>query len=426
MTAFNDCLDALPRTRVGSLAREQPVYRVCGVAGFYVAVVVLMGGGLVAGRSPLVLAAVAGVCGLSFYGWTHGRRALTGRETIVALEHVWIALGCAAAVVWLLGEPVLASLDVVVPALATFLAAGRIGCLLVGCCHGRPSSVGIRYGDEAVRDGFPAHLAGIRLFPVQAVEALALTAVGAAGLAALPWAPEGSVLTWFLLAYAVIRFGLEGLRGDERPHVLGLSLNRWLCVLQAGAAVALAELQRGGTLDGPSWLGVLVLLVVLVILAVRRARAARRPLLAPDHLDEVRRLVAELAAKAAPGAEALPAARTSGYGVTVAVSRPPGRSGPLHVSFSLPSMERDLELLCEVAAGSLPQVHLESPAVSPPGILHVLLADVAARAPEAGDRRMRARALYGAVVRGLQSDSSGEPGDEGSRVEYFQARAAVR
>ena len=45
----------------------------------------------------------------------------------------------------LLDAPVLSYLDVTVLSLGLFLAWGRLGCLMAGCCHGRPQNWGVRY-----------------------------------------------------------------------------------------------------------------------------------------------------------------------------------------------------------------------------------------------------------------------------------------
>lgn len=87
----------------------------------------------------------------------------------------------------------------------------------------RASAVGYRYGGAHVRDGFDAHLAGVRLFLVQCVESAGLRGIAAATACAAPWGATGAAFGWFLCAYAVMRFGLKGLRADRRPHWLGLS-----------------------------------------------------------------------------------------------------------------------------------------------------------------------------------------------------------
>ena len=79
-----------------------------------------------AGRSALALAAVSGTSALSFYAYARLRKAITGVEELVLLEHVWVALLVSAATLWALHvSRIVAHLDVVALGLAFFLACGR-------------------------------------------------------------------------------------------------------------------------------------------------------------------------------------------------------------------------------------------------------------------------------------------------------------
>jgi prolipoprotein diacylglyceryltransferase len=51
----------------------------------------------------------------------------------------------AAAFLWLLHEhePIIPYLDVTILVIGIFLVCGRIGCLMVGCCHGKPHRWGV-------------------------------------------------------------------------------------------------------------------------------------------------------------------------------------------------------------------------------------------------------------------------------------------
>jgi hypothetical protein len=356
----NELLDRLPRTRVGRLGREAPAFRVCGEAGFHAALVALLAAGLVRGLSLAALAVVALVCAASFFAWAMARRAVAGREALVLLEHVWLALACSALVLWALGEPVLASLDAVAVALPVFLAGGRVGCLLAGCCHGRPSSVGIVYPGGA--------LAGVRVFPVALLEAAALVVIAAGGFAALPFAPAGAVLTWYLAAYGVVRFGLEGLRGDRRPELLGLSVNRWMCVGELAAAVAVAD-------EEPVLAAVVVGTAVLGAVALMPRRRRERP-------EALGALVETLA-----GGQGAPALGRTPRGVAVGVSTEP--DGSRHVSLSVPG-RHDVAYLCELAARGLDGVEPES----------VVLGDTAlhVRARPGGGSEVSGQDLYRRVA----------------------------
>ncbi|MGH3774204.1 MAG: hypothetical protein ACRDRR_00475 [Pseudonocardiaceae bacterium] len=60
---------------------------------------------------------ISATAGASFFVFGLLRRALTGRENLVLLEHVWVALGSVAFYLWAAGGPVLPGLDVLAVAL---------------------------------------------------------------------------------------------------------------------------------------------------------------------------------------------------------------------------------------------------------------------------------------------------------------------
>lgn len=447
MNRLNARLDALPRTRFGLFSAEVPAFRACGVTGYHAAVAAVLGGGLLAGRSLPVLAVLALVCALSFFGYAFVRRALTGREALVLLEHVWVAEACCAATLLTLGEPVLPYLDVIGVALAVFLAGGRVGCLLAGCCHGRPSTLGIAYPQAHVRDGFPPHWVGVRLFPVQAVEAAGLACIALSGLAALPFAPPGRVFAWFLAGYAVLRFGTEGLRGDRRPHWLGLSVPRWMALAELGVALWIARGAAPPARDAALLAALLAALFASLLVA--RAFDRRRLLRAPGHVAEVRRIVGDATpapdtgggsadedgaiplfgdrpAAEAGSIPAPPRVALTGAGVSVAVSPHPDQPDRwVLVSLSLPGGMRDVEGLCRMAAAALPAAHAASARMEESGVLYLALPavelDPREAPPVSGD------ALYAAVARRLQAGRPrGQDDDEPSAGPAAEPARAVR
>lgn len=418
----NAWLDTLPRATFGRYTQPVPAFRTCGIIGFYGAVLTLMAAGLVTGRSLLVLAGVATVAGLSFFSWAFLRRAVTGHESLVLLEHVWFAETCVALWLWVVGAPVLPNLDVLAVGLCIFLAAGRVGCLLVGCCHGRPSSVGIRYGPELARDGLAEHVVGVRLLPVQAFEAIALVAVGAVGFAALAETPPGAVFTWFLIAYAVIRFGLEGLRGDDRPHLLGLSVNRWMCIAEFALGLWLSIGHDLPTTDELATAGLLMFVLAASILAANVRRSRRRALLGTAHLEELRSLVASAAARAAETETAVIAKSSKGVSIGTSLEFDIDRP-ELHVSLSGPGSP-DFELLCELAAQTTPTPD-GRPRLGPGGLLHLRVPSPAGTVVGG----QSGREIYAAAVRAAQ-----EPDDHAEidvrvpqlRDAYFDRSAVPR
>jgi len=402
-SGLNAWLDRLPRTRFGLMSSAVPAFRSCGIAGFYLAVLAVIAGALLRGQSLMVHAVLSCVCGLSFYAWAYARRAITSREDLVLLEHVWFALLAASTTLWLLGVPVLAHLDVVATGMAFFLAAGRVGCLLVGCCHGQPCGVGIRYGAGHAQDGFPRHWVGVRLFPVPALESMGLCVIGATALLALRFAAAGSVLCWFLASYSVMRFGLEGLRGDRRPHALGLSVNRWMALAEFSfaAATTAGVSHDSSPAVAAAFAGSVLVLVVALVASARRSSALARALLRREHLASMARLVREASATATEE----PAVRCSPAGVSVAVSSAP--SGGRLVSLRLPEGAHDLRLLGALAAGALPGAIPDESRLSQDGRVALFRVPAPAEAPGAVEAPSEAliEVFYASLARQLQDIS---------------------
>lgn len=424
MRRLNAFLDRLPRTRFCRRHRPVAAFRTCGITGFYLALVALFGGGLLAGRSLVVLAGLALVSGLSFFVYTYLRKWITGREELVLLEHVWFALAANAGALHALNLPVLPYLDLVAVAMCPFLAMGRVGCTLVGCCHGLPSSVGITYTEECAKDGFPRHLLGIRLFPAPALEGIGLALIGGVGLVSLPFAPAGRVFAWFLLAYAIMRFGLEGIRGDPRPQFLGLSQARWMALAEVAFVLSLNITE---SLIPSAWVLAPLVLTLAGCLAYKVGRDPRRRFLSAKHLSEVAGWLTPAQENRTGFATAQPVAGTTSRGVTIAVSPLATRQdGTVHISLSLPENQSDLSVLCEFAIRAFPSLVVDSAVLSQGRILHV----VAAAATPAAEMNSssthtssRARALYGAVLLRSLLDES-RPSEPGAPPSAESGRAA--
>jgi hypothetical protein len=389
--AINRCLDGLPRGHFLRYGREISAYRAAGVTGYYVALGVALLAALVTKRSLLVVALLAAVCAGAFYGYTYLRRWITGRERLVLLEHVWAALAACAATLAVLREPLGPYLDIVAAAMCFFLAGGRAGCMLVGCCHGQPASVGIVYGDEFVAHGFPAYFRGVRLLPVPALEMAGLIAIGSGACVGLPFAPPGAVLAGVLISYAVMRFALEGLRGDERPHLFGLSQGRWMSLVEVAAVAWWSEVGQGTARQPIAW----ALAAGLAIIVVARYwRNPRRRMLAEVHVSELR---------ATASRESSPDLRLqhTALGIRVGISTADTLARETHLSLSLPKPHRDFALLCELAVRAFPEITADAAHWSGEGVLHLLvpLPLGQARGPR---RPARGRALYGELVRRSQ------------------------
>ncbi len=113
------------------------------------------------------------------------------------------------------------TVDVVVPSLALSHAVGRLGCLMAGCCWGRPTDLpwAVTYSDPRAHAtlGTPLHV-GLHPFPVyEGLYDLLLFV----GLSWLYWRRPrpGRVFAAYLVAYGAGRFLLEMTRGDAARGV---------------------------------------------------------------------------------------------------------------------------------------------------------------------------------------------------------------
>ena len=352
---LNAAFDVLPRVRFFRDTRPVPAFRALGVFGFYLAVMVTVGVGLAKELSPAVLAAMSVVCGASFYAWALLRRWLTGRENLVLLEHVWIALGASWGLLTVLDVAPWPFLDAAVCGLAFFLAMGRVGCLLVGCCHGLPSSVGVAYPETHVVDGFCAEWVGVRLFPVQLLEALGLVVIGVVcTVLALVGSPGTAFGAWLVL-YAVMRFGLEAIRADVRPHLLGISQSRWMALAEVALVIWMMD---GAQVNRVALIAAAVPLVAYVgVRAWSSILGARAKALRSPHLEALRE-----ATRSHDGDAPKVSATALGYRVG---SSSRGRV----VSLSSPEPGWDLPHLCALAVRAFPELLPESVTATAEGVI---------------------------------------------------------
>jgi phosphatidylglycerol---prolipoprotein diacylglyceryl transferase len=155
--------------------------------------------------------------------------------------------GFVAATVFALGYvkvyhlPLLKVFDVYAPAIALGQSIGRLGCFAAGCDYGKPtrSFLHVVFTNPTAHDvtGVPL---GVPLHPAQVYESLAtLTIFGI-----LLWeyrrkSRDGQIFLLYLALYAVARFFLEFLRGDEdRGFVFDhlLSTSQFIALLALVAA----------------------------------------------------------------------------------------------------------------------------------------------------------------------------------------------
>jgi prolipoprotein diacylglyceryltransferase len=278
--------------------RPEKAFSVCGSAGLVIAVLFSMAIGVHLDLS----ATIVGVMGVASFATLLAMgmlaKILTGSETLIYYRDIVAICMVDGALLWILHRPVLRYLDIAVLGFGVFLAFGRVGCLSVGCCHGRPARWGICYGEEHARCGFPAHYVGVKLFPVQALESVFVFCLVAAA-ARMAWvgAEPGKALAFYAVGYGVGRFVIEFARGDaDRPYFSDFSEAQWTSLILVWGVV-FAEWRNilpSVRLHAAAAI-VLTACIVLVAIARRFDRVARFRLRHPKHVRELAFAIRELA-----------------------------------------------------------------------------------------------------------------------------------
>lgn len=278
------------RPRLTICGRSWSSFHVCGLTGLLLGTTLALALAGHSGLSRLVVALLL-ACGVAtFLLLAMVTKIVTGREALVYYHHEIAILSVCAALLAMLRLPVLAYLDVTALGLGVFLACGRCGCLLVGCCHGRPWRWGVRYGDAHAVEGFPRGYVGARLFPVQALEALVVTLIVVAGAVAIVFdQPPGTAWSLYIVSYSLARIWLEELRGDGvRPYWWRVSEAQWTSLVLILAVVVGGWQER---LPPSTWhVGAAVAAMVSIAWVALR-RSSTRALLQSRHVGEIAALV---------------------------------------------------------------------------------------------------------------------------------------
>jgi hypothetical protein len=274
----------------GGNRRSLPPFRTCGLVGLLAACTLTGSLVIYSGLSVWVMLAMISVAVLIFLALVMATKIVVGYEIIVYYHNQIAVVAGTALFLRLFRQPVLPYLDITVLGVGLFLACGRIGCLLVGCCHGRPFRWGVRYGAQHAAAGFTPYYVDIPLFPVQAVEsfwALSIVAVGASTI--IRGGAPGSVLALYVVLYGLGRFYFEFLRGDpDRPYFLGFSEAQWTSFILIALTLS-GEVTR--RLPFRAWHLAIAACIVVTMIAVAVHRRFLRPavhqLVHPRHIREI-------------------------------------------------------------------------------------------------------------------------------------------
>ncbi|MDQ2974557.1 MAG: prolipoprotein diacylglyceryl transferase [Acidobacteriota bacterium] len=270
--------------------RSWSAFQVCGGAGLVLTIVLMLTLAALSGLSVYIMAGLVVADLLACLTLAMITKIILGEERLTYCHHEIAIILVTAALSWVLGQPILSYLDVSILGLGLGLACGRVGCLMAGCCHGRPSRWGVCYGPEHVAAGFSPYFAGTRFFPAQIVESMWVGGIVTIGcLLVLGGYPAGMATALYICAYGAGRFFLEFVRADtDRAYLWGFSESQWLSLMLM-LAVALGEFL--GILPFQWWHIATTTLVALTMLAVAIRRRlpsdANYKLLLPRHMEEI-------------------------------------------------------------------------------------------------------------------------------------------
>jgi phosphatidylglycerol:prolipoprotein diacylglycerol transferase len=139
--------------------------------------------------------------------------------------------------------PLWTSGDLFAPGIALGYMVGRLGCLMAGCCYGKPTEVAwaITFTDPVANLNVGTPL-NIPLHPTQLYESLAglIILVSLLAIERRGRAFPGRTFWLFVLLYSISRFIIEFFRGDDRGMPLAmLSTSQLISIVLGPLAIAM-------------------------------------------------------------------------------------------------------------------------------------------------------------------------------------------
>ena len=296
LSSTSRLMDNAVRPEVKILGRKFSGYFCFVVTGLISAIILAALLALISGASLIVAIGMICLNVLVLLAFAMTTKIIWGFERYTFYHYMAMVLFCSPFLLKMIGQPVFPYLDILSLALILNLAVGRMGCFIVGCCHGKPCKWGVLYGKKHVHSAFTPFYLGVRLFPVQLLELVLAMGTVAAGTWMFLSQPPGNAFTWVVISYGLVRYILEFYRGDAgRPFYKGFSEAQWT---SAALMTVITFVESIGLVPFQTWHLVItigIMLSMIIIAGVRYTyEAPVYRLLNPNHINELSELITKL------------------------------------------------------------------------------------------------------------------------------------
>lgn len=296
LVSISRLMDKVVRPEVKIFGRRVSGYFCFVVVGLMHAIALAMVLTFVSGASALVTIGMVCLNVIILLSFAMATKIAWGFERYTFYHYMAMVLFCTPFLLRAFNQPVFPYLDLLSLALILNLAIGRIGCFIVGCCHGKPCKWGVLYGKKHIHSMFTPFYLGVRLFPLQLLELVLVLAIVAAGSWMFVASPGGYAFTWVVISYGLVRYILEFYRGDAgRPFLKGFSEAQWTSLILMLIVVAIEFI---GFVPFQTWhlvatAATLISMIVIAIIRYYYAAPVHR-IMNPNHIRELSELITNL------------------------------------------------------------------------------------------------------------------------------------
>lgn len=296
LASISRLMDNMVRPEVKIFGRRFSGYFCFVVVGLISAIMLALALTFISGASALVTIGMICLNVIILLSFAMATKIAWGFERYTFYHYMAMVLFCTPFLLRAFGQPVFPYLDLLSLALILNLAVGRIGCFIVGCCHGKPCKWGVLYGKKHVHSTFTPFYLGVRLFPLQLLELLLVFITVAVGSWMFVASPAGYAFSWVVISYGLERYILEFYRGDAgRPFLKGFSEAQWtsFILMLIVVVVEFMNLVPFQTWHVVATAGTFLSMIIIAVVRYYRDAPVHR-IMNPNHIRELSDLIINL------------------------------------------------------------------------------------------------------------------------------------